>query len=78
MMAVGTAARNKSPSCFRMSMEDFGYQPAFGADEIPAFERKGKSTLYRPGYTQTKEKFIASALGSVNVAIFRVVGQFEF
>jgi len=61
-----------------MSMEDFGYQPAFGADEIPAFERKGKSTLYRPGRTQTKEKFIASALGSVNVAIFRVVGQFEF
>jgi hypothetical protein len=48
-------------------MEDFGCQPAFAADTLSAPEKEGRNSLCRPGHTQTKEKFIASALGSVNV-----------
>jgi len=48
-------------------MEDFGCQPAFAADTLSAPEKEGKRLLCRPEHTQTKEKFIASALGSVNV-----------
>jgi hypothetical protein len=48
-------------------MEDFGCQPAFAADTLSAPEKEGRNSLCQPGHTQTKEKFIASALGSVNV-----------
>jgi hypothetical protein len=48
-------------------MEDFGCQSAFAADTLSAPEKEGRNSLCRPEHTQTKEKFIASALGSVNV-----------
>src|SRR5260370_41576566 len=74
-MAVGTADRNKPPSCFRISMEDFGCQPAFAAETPSAPEKEGKRLLCRPEHTETKEKFIASALGSVNVTRTRCLSS---
>jgi hypothetical protein len=49
-------------------MEDFGCQPAFAAETPSAPEKEGKRLLCRPEHTETKQKFIASALGSVNVS----------
>jgi len=51
-------------------MKDLRRQPAFIAKMRGAQQKGRKNPPCRPGHPQTKEKFIASALRSVNALIF--------